>query len=84
MSEKYITSEDGLYFVSFSVVGFMDVFTRRNYQEILVDNFIFCQLKKGLKFLSNDRNYSKCAVTKPNLKMAGLKLGDCFRVSFSN
>ena len=47
MSEKYKTTEDGLYFVSFSVVGFIDVFTRRLYQEILVESFIFCQLEKG-------------------------------------
>jgi hypothetical protein len=62
----------------------MDVFTRIIYQEILVDSFIFCQLKKGLKVLSNDRNYSKSAVTKPNLKIAGLQLSAYFGVSFSN
>jgi hypothetical protein len=27
----------------FCVVGFMDVFTRRIYQEIKVESFIFCQ-----------------------------------------
>jgi putative transposase len=57
MSEKYKTTEDGLYFVSFSVVGFMDVFTRRIYQEILVESFIFCQLEKGLKL------YCYCIMT---------------------
>ena len=57
MSEKYKTTEDGLYFVSFSVVGFMDVFTRRKYQEILVESFIFCQLQKGLKL------YCYCIMT---------------------
>jgi putative transposase len=57
MSEKYKTTEDGLYFVSFSVVGFMDVFTRRKYQEILVESFIFCQLEKGLKL------YCYCIMT---------------------
>jgi putative transposase len=57
MSEKYKTTEDGLYFVSFSVVGFMDVFTRRIYQEILVESFIFYQLQKGLKL------YCYCIMT---------------------
>jgi REP element-mobilizing transposase RayT len=57
MSEKYKTTEDGLYFVSFSVVGFMDVFTRRIYQEILVESFIFCQIEKGLKL------YCYCIMT---------------------
>jgi REP element-mobilizing transposase RayT len=49
MSEKYKTHEDGLYFVSFSVVGWIDVFTRRIYQDLLVDSFLFCQKNKGLK-----------------------------------
>lgn len=49
MSEKYKTHSDGLYFVSFSVVGWIDVFTRREYQEILVDSITYCQQHKNLK-----------------------------------
>ena len=49
MSEKYRTDSNGLYFVSFSVVGWMDVFTRRAYQEILINNLEFCQKNKNLK-----------------------------------
>ncbi len=49
MSEKYKIHEDGLYFVSFSVVGWIDVFTRRDYQEILISSIEFCQKHKGLK-----------------------------------
>jgi putative transposase len=49
MSESYKTYGDGLYFVSFSVVGWLDVFTRREYQEILVDSIGFCQKNKNLK-----------------------------------
>ncbi|HTA26763.1 MAG TPA: transposase [Bacteroidia bacterium] len=49
MSESYKTYADGLYFVSFSVVGWIDVFTRRNYQDILVDSISFCQANKNLK-----------------------------------
>lgn len=49
MSEKYKTHNDGLYFVSFSVVGWMDVFTRRLYQDVLVDSINFCQKNKNLK-----------------------------------
>jgi putative transposase len=57
MSEKYKTTEDGLYFVSFSVVGFMYVFTKRLYQEILVESLFFCQLHKALKL------YCYCIMT---------------------
>jgi putative transposase len=49
MSEKYKIHQDGLYFLSFSVVGWVDVFTRRDYQEILIDSIGYCQKHKGLK-----------------------------------
>ena len=49
MTEKYKTHSDGLYFVSFSVVDWIDVFTRREYQEILVESISFCQLHKKLQ-----------------------------------
>lgn len=49
MSEKYKTDSDGLYFVSFSVVDWIDVFTRRAYQEILVDSMTYCQKNKNLQ-----------------------------------
>lgn len=48
MSEIYKTHEEGLYFVSFGVVGWLDVFTRRVYQDILIDNIRYCQQNKGL------------------------------------
>jgi REP element-mobilizing transposase RayT len=49
VSEKYKTHSDGLYFVTFSVVGWLDVFTRRVYQEILIDSINFCKQNKELK-----------------------------------
>ena len=49
MSESYKIHEDGLYFVSFAVVGWLDVFTRRVYQDILIDSLIYCQQNKELK-----------------------------------
>ncbi|MDA0194266.1 MAG: transposase [Bacteroidetes bacterium] len=48
MSEVYKTHEGGLFFVTFSVVGWLDVFIRTEYQNILIDNLIFCQKQKGL------------------------------------
>ncbi|HBX67574.1 MAG TPA: transposase, partial [Balneolaceae bacterium] len=36
------------YFVTFSVINWIDVFIRPNYQEILLSSFRFCQNKKGL------------------------------------
>jgi len=48
MSESYKTHEDGLYYVTFAVLGWLDVFTRRIYQDIFTDSIKFCQEKKGL------------------------------------
>ncbi len=48
MSEKYKTDSDGLYFVTFSVVGWIDVFIRREYQEILIESLQHCQKNKNM------------------------------------
>jgi putative transposase len=39
---------DGLYFVTFTTVGWVDVFTRREYRDIVVESLRFCQREKGL------------------------------------
>jgi putative transposase len=49
VSEKYKTDANGLYFVTLTVVGWMDVFTRREYQEILIESITYCQKHKNLK-----------------------------------
>lgn len=49
MSETYKTHEGGLFFVSFSVVSWLDVFTRRIYQDILIESTQYCQKHKGLQ-----------------------------------
>ena len=49
MSRNYrFHDPEGLYFVSFATVGWVDVFTRRDYKDIVVDSLRFCQQKKGL------------------------------------
>ena len=49
MSRKYkFHDPDGTYFISFAVVGWIDVFTRDEYRKILVESFNFCSDKKGL------------------------------------
>jgi hypothetical protein len=39
-------------FVSFAVEGWVDVFTRNGYKDILVDNLKFCQENKGLEIFA--------------------------------
>ena len=50
MSNKYkFRNPDGIYFITFSVVKWIDVFTRNIYRETLLDSFRYCQKKKGLQ-----------------------------------
>ncbi|MGZ5282875.1 MAG: REP-associated tyrosine transposase [Bacteroidia bacterium] len=48
MSEKYKTYEGGLFFVTLTVVGWIDVFTRSEYCDEIIKNLNFCIEKKGL------------------------------------
>ena len=49
MSTKYKFQEpNAIYFVTFSVVNWIDVFTRNIYKDILLDNIRHCQKEKGL------------------------------------
>ena len=50
MSRKYkFHNPDGLYFVSFAVVDWIDVFTRNEYKDILLESLRYCQKNKGLE-----------------------------------
>ena len=53
MSRKYkFHNPEGVYFVSFAVNGWIDVFTRNEYKNILVDNLKYCQEHKGLEIFA--------------------------------
>jgi len=52
MSEYRKTSPDDIYFVTLTVVGWVDVFTRKEYRDILVENLNYCQEKEGLEIFS--------------------------------
>jgi putative transposase len=43
-----ITEQYSTYFVTFTIVGWVDVFTRKELNEIIVDSLKFCQKQKGL------------------------------------
>ena len=48
MSRKYkFHNPNRVYFVSFAVQGWVDVFTRNEYKNILVENLEYCQKHKG-------------------------------------
>ncbi len=50
MSRKYkFLNKDGLYFVSFAIVYWVDVFVRDNYFAILIDSLKYCKENKGME-----------------------------------
>ncbi|MCO6499858.1 MAG: transposase [Vicingus serpentipes] len=49
MSRKYkFKDQSKPYFVTFTVVNWIDLFTRKEYTEVLIDSIKFCQKEKGL------------------------------------
>ena len=53
MSRNYkFYNSGGLYFVSFAVVDWIDVFTRNEYKDIIVESLDFCQKNKGLELFA--------------------------------
>jgi REP element-mobilizing transposase RayT len=58
MSRKYkFRDQEQLYFISFAVVFWIDVFVREEYKELLLDSIRFCQREKGLEI------YAWCIMT---------------------
>ena len=50
MSRKYkIRDQEKLYHITFSVIHWLDVFIRRAYSEIFLENLKYCQKHKGLE-----------------------------------
>ena len=53
MSRNYkFHNPEGLYFVSFAVVAWLDVFTRNEYKNILLESLSYCQKEKGMEIVA--------------------------------
>jgi len=49
MSIRYkFSNPDAIYFITFATVGWIDIFTRAIYKELLLDSFQYCVKEKGL------------------------------------
>lgn len=48
MGFKYKVNDNGIYFVTTTIVGWIDVFTRKELAEIIIDSLKYCQKEKGL------------------------------------
>jgi len=49
MSDKYKTESEKLYYVTLTIVGWIDVFTRKEYVYEIIKNIKYCQENKGLE-----------------------------------
>jgi len=53
MSRNYkFHNPDGLYFVSFAVIDWLDVFTRNEYKDLLLESLTFSQKEKGMEIIA--------------------------------
>ena len=70
MSRNYkFNNPEGVYFVSFAVVEWIDVFTRNEYKDILLDSLRYCQQEKGMEIyawciMSNHVHSSRAIVSR--------------------
>jgi REP element-mobilizing transposase RayT len=49
MSRYKILDQKGLNYLTITTVGWIDVFTRQRYRDIIIDSLKYCQEKKGLR-----------------------------------
>lgn len=47
-----IRNQNSMHYLTFTVVGWVDVFTRKMYRDIFIDSLKFCQKEKGLLLYS--------------------------------
>jgi putative transposase len=49
MAFKYrVTDQQGIYFITTTVIGWIDVFTRKQLAEVIIESLRYCQKEKGL------------------------------------
>jgi putative transposase len=49
MSSKYkFNNPEGIYFVSFAVVGWIDIFIRQAYRDLFLESLVYCRKEKNL------------------------------------
>jgi REP element-mobilizing transposase RayT len=53
MPSKFkITDQSGAYFLTFTIIGWVDLFTRKAYRDIVIDSLVYCQKNKGLNLFA--------------------------------
>lgn len=71
MNGYKITNQNALHFLTFTVVGWVDIFTREKYRKIIIESLRFCQKEKGLVIcayvIMSNHMHIICFVHEPNL-----------------
>ena len=75
MSAYAIKEKDGIYFLTSTIVGWVDVFTRQQYRDIILDSFNYCRKNKNLNvhayvIMSNHMHW--LASAKPGFELDGV------------
>ncbi len=52
MSTGYKIDGDGIYFLTFQIVGWVDIFTRKVYRDIVIESLKYCQENKSLNLFA--------------------------------
>ncbi len=53
MSSRYkIEDQQGVYFLTSTIIGWVDVFTRQSYRDIIIESLNHCQKEKGLRLFA--------------------------------
>ncbi|WP_201301037.1 hypothetical protein [Sunxiuqinia indica] len=60
----FITDQNAVYFLTFTVVDWIDVFTRKEYKVVIADSLNYCIENKGLEI------YAWCLMFKPYCEMS--------------
>ena len=70
-----IKEETALYYLTFSTVEWLDVFTRKSYKDVIVDSLSYCRKEKGLELYSwclMSNHIHLIAKAKEDFKMSGI------------
>ena len=49
MSSHAIREKNGMYFLTSTIVGWVDIFTRQAYRDIILESFTYCRDNKNLR-----------------------------------
>ena len=79
MSRNYkFHNSEGVYYISFAVVEWLDVFTRNEYKNIIIDSLHYCQKNKGMKIFAwcIMTNHVHLVFRSAREQLPGLLIGD--------